>query len=280
MAKQLKENKRPHESQTNQEVTNMETKKIRIDNIKVIGNHRPIVKKKLRVIKDSMAKIGLKTPITVRATKEGYELVTGRHRLEAVKLLGWTKIDAFVMGGGKTERRLWIIAENLHRAGLTALQRAESIKEWEKLIKERPKVGQDAQSGGRQPEDKGLSKLAKQLGTTREHIRRSRAVAALSAKAKKAAKVKGIADNQSALLEVAKELTAKAQVEKVYELAKRKRAGKRDLSPDEVKQLTRVKRTFDDAHEFKSACIAASERVREEFYKTVLAVLDTDDEWE
>ena len=58
----------------------METKSIRIDNIKVIGNHRPIVKKKLRVIKDSMAKIGLKTPITVRATKEGYKLVTGRHR--------------------------------------------------------------------------------------------------------------------------------------------------------------------------------------------------------
>jgi ParB-like chromosome segregation protein Spo0J len=258
----------------------MEIKSIRIDNIKVIGNHRRIVKKKLRVIKDSMAKIGLKTPITVRATKEGYELVTGRHRLEAAKLLGWTKIDAFLMGGDKTERRLWMIAENLHRAGLTALQRAEFVAEWEKLIKERAKVGQDDQSGGRQPKDKGLSKLAKQLGTTREDIRRSRTVAALSAKAKKAAKVKGIADNQSALLEVAKESTPEAQVRKVHQLGKRKRAGKLDLSPDEVKQLKRLKRTFDDAHEFKSACIAASERVRDKFYKTVLAVLDTDEEWE
>jgi ParB-like chromosome segregation protein Spo0J len=277
MAKQSKQIERPDESQANQEVTNMETRKIRIDDIKVVGNHRPIVTKKLRVITDSIAKIGLKTPITVRASKKGFVLIAGRHRLEAAKSLGWREINCFVMVGDKIERKLWRIAENLHCAGLTALQRAEFIEEWEKLIKERVKVGQ---SGGRQPEDKGLSKVAKQLGTTREHIRRSRAVAALSAKAKKAAEVKGIADNQSALLEVAKEPTAKAQVEKVYELAKRKRAGKRDLSPDEVKQLTRVKRTFDDAHEHKSACIAASERVREEFYKTVLAVLDTDEEWE
>ena len=51
-----------------------------------------------------MAKIDLdSTPITVRATKEGFELVTGRHRLEAAKSLDWTEIDAFVMGGGKTE---------------------------------------------------------------------------------------------------------------------------------------------------------------------------------
>jgi ParB family transcriptional regulator, chromosome partitioning protein len=257
----------------------MEIREIRLDQIKVIGNHRPIVEKKLRIIADSMDKIGLKTPITVRATKEGFNLVTGRHRLEAAKSLDWTEIGAFVMDGDKTERRLWTIAENLHRAGLTALQRAEFIEEWEKLIKERAKVGQVAESGRRQPEDKGLSKVAKQLGTTREHIRRSRAVASISVKAKKAAKAKGIADNQSALLEVAKEPTAEAQVEKVYELARRKRAGKRELSPDELKQLKRLKRTFDDAHKFKTAWIAASELVRDKFVKTVLTVLNTDDEW-
>jgi ParB-like chromosome segregation protein Spo0J len=258
----------------------MERKNIRIDNIKVLGNHRPIVKKKLRIIADSMAKIGLQTRITVRATKEGYKLVTGRHRLEAAKSLSWREIDCFVMAGNKIERRLWAIAENLHRAELTALQRAACVKKWERLVTELDNNVKTAQPGGRQPEDKGISKTAKKLGMTREGVRRSRAVAALSAKAKKAAEVKGIADNQSAMLEVAKEPTAKAQVEKVYELAKRKRAGKRDLSPDEVKQLTRVKRSFDDAHEHKSACIAASERVREEFYETVLAVLDTDEEWE
>ena len=172
-----------------------------------------------------------------------------------------------------------MIAENLHRAGLTALQRAEFVAEWEKLIKQRAKAGEVAHLGAASPEIKGLSKGAKQLGITREQIRRSRAVASISTKAKKTAKAKGIADNQSALLEVAKEPTAEAQVEKVYELAKRKRAGKRKLSPDELKQLKRLKRTFDGAHEFKSAYIAASELVRDKFVKTVLAVLNSDDEW-
>jgi ParB-like chromosome segregation protein Spo0J len=279
MAKQSKENKRPDESQTNREATIMETKSIRIDNIKVIGNHRPIVKKKLRVIKDSMAKIGLKTPPTVRATKEGYELVTGRHRLEAAKSLGWREINCFVMAGDKIERRLWTIAENLHRAGLTALQRSEFVAEWEKLIKERAEVGQVAQSGGRQPGDKGLSKRAKELGMTREGVRRARTVASISTKAKKTAKAKGIADNQSALLEVAKEPTAEAQVRKVHQLAKRKRASKRKLSSDQLKQFKRLKRTFDEALEFKAAVIAASQLVRDEFFKKVLSTLTDDDEW-
>jgi ParB-like chromosome segregation protein Spo0J len=248
--------------------------KVRLDEIKVPTGHRPIVEKKLRIIADSMAKIGLKTPITVRATKAGFELATGRRRFEAAKSLGWREIDAFVMGGGKTESRLWTIAENLHRAGLTALQRAEFVAEWEKLVKERAEA-----NGGRQPGDKGLSKMAKQLGTTREQIRRSRAVAAISAKAKKTAKAEGIEDNESALLKVAKEPTREAQVRKVHQLAKRKRAGKRELSSDELKQFKRLKRTFDEALEFKAAVIAASQLVRDEFFKKVLKNLTDDDEW-
>jgi hypothetical protein len=258
----------------------MEIKRIRIDNIKVTGNHRPIVKKKLRVLANSMAKIGLKTPPTVRPMKEGYELVSGRRRLAAAKSLRWREIDCFVMAGDKIERRLWRIAENLHRAELTPFQRAACVKRCEQLVTQLANNVETSPPGGHQPEDKGISKTAKELGMSREAVRRSRTVAAISAKAKKVAKTKGIAENESALLKVAKEPTAKAQVEKVYELAKRKRAGKRDLSSDEVKQLNRLKRTFDDAHEFKAAVIAASERVREEFYKTVLAVLDTDEEWE
>jgi ParB family transcriptional regulator, chromosome partitioning protein len=259
----------------------MQLTKIRVDEIKVLAGHRPIIEKKLRVITDSMAKIGLKTPITVHPTKEKFKLVAGRYRLEAAKSLGWTEIDAFVMDGDKIERRLWRIAEDLHRAELNLLQRASRVKKWERLAPELDNNVETAQPGGRQPEDKGISKTAKQLGTTREHIRRSRAVAAISTKAKKAAKAKGIADNQSALLEVAKEPTAEAQLEKVYELAKRKRAGKRELSPDELKQLKRLKRTFDGAYKFKTAWIAASELVRDKFVKTVLTVLDTDDndEW-
>ena len=44
--------------------------KIAIKSIRVRGNHRPLVKKKLPVIAESMDAIGLKTPITVRKANE------------------------------------------------------------------------------------------------------------------------------------------------------------------------------------------------------------------
>lgn len=249
----------------------METqlKQIRVKAIRVIGQHRPLVSKQVKIIADSMTKIGLKTPITVRAGKKGPALITGLHRLEAAKSLGWRHIDCFVMKGDKTERQLWTLAENLHRADLTVLQRAEFVTKWEKLVKQQAKGAQDAQPGGRQPEDKGISKTAKQLGVTRDEIRRSRAVAKISRQAKRAAEAAGVAGNQKVLLEVAKE-PKNAQVAKVHELANRKREKKRTLSRNEKKQLKALKRAFAQAQDFKIAWNGASEPVRQKFVKTVL----------
>jgi ParB-like chromosome segregation protein Spo0J len=215
--------------------------------------------------------------MTVRTGKKGPVLVTGRHRLAAAKSLDWTEIDAFFISGDKTNRRLWTIAENLYRAGLTVLQRADLAAEWGRAIKRRSEDAEVAKPGGRQPGEKGLSKEAEQVGITREQVRRSRAIAGISAKAKKAAKAKGVANNQRALLEVANEPTAEAQVDKVHELAKRKPAGKVELSAKALKQLKRLKRTFSGARRFKTAWIAASELVRDEFVRTVLD--RTHDEW-
>ena len=124
-----------------------------------------------------MKTIGLKTPITIRIGKEGPVLVTGRHRLEAAKSLGWSHIPCIVMDSDKIERQQWAIAENLHRAGLTRLQRAEQVEQWAKLVKQRAEDAEVAQPGGRQPNDKGISKIAKQLGTTRDDVRRSKEIA-------------------------------------------------------------------------------------------------------
>ena len=62
---------------------------------------------KVRLIADSMNKIDLKTPITVKKCKTGVRLVAGLHRLEAAKLLGWKKIKTVQMSGGKTNARIW-----------------------------------------------------------------------------------------------------------------------------------------------------------------------------
>jgi ParB family chromosome partitioning protein len=246
-------------------------KNFRVADIRVLGKHRPLVKEKVRVLADSIKAIGLNTPPTVRLSKKGPVLVTGRHRLAAVKKLGRNHIPCIVMRGDKIDRQLWRIAENLHRGDLTKLQRAENIKKWDELIRKRGKGGQVAQPGGRQPHDKGHSKTAKQLGISREAVRRSKKIAGISPKAKTAAKAAGLSDNQAALLKVEKESTPEGQTKKVHELANSKQASRRHaLPPDEVKQLKVLKKAYARARKFKKAWKCASVVVRKKFITTVL----------
>lgn len=72
-------------------------KNFRVADIRVLGKHRPLVKKKVRELADSIKAIGLNTPPTVRLRKKRPVLVTGYHRLAAVKLLSWSYIDCLVI---------------------------------------------------------------------------------------------------------------------------------------------------------------------------------------
>jgi ParB family transcriptional regulator, chromosome partitioning protein len=240
--------------------------KFDIKDIKVSGEHRPVDKDKVRLIAESMKKIGLRTPLSVRKRNNGdIVLATGLHRLEAAKLLGWKEIDCIVMKGGAIQRQLWTIAENLHRSDLTALQRAEHVAKWKTLVKKLAVDQQDVKPGGRQPKDKGISGTAKKLGITRETVRRSDAIAKISPKAKAAAKKGGLDRNQNALLKVAKKTTPKAQVAKVKELAKKQKPKGAPLSPGELSKLDSLKKLFDQAKEFKRAWAKASVAVRRKF---------------
>jgi ParB family transcriptional regulator, chromosome partitioning protein len=246
-------------------------KNFRIVDIRVLGKHRPLDPKKVRELADSIKAVGLNTPPTVRLSKKGPVLVTGQHRLKAVTLLGRSHIDCLVMRGDKIERQLWRIAENLHRSDLTKLQRAECIKKWDKLIKKRAKGGQVTQPGGQQPHDKGLSKTAKQLGISREAVRRSKKIAGISSKAKKVAKKVGLDDNQSALTKAAEKSTPKGQTKTLQEIAKRKQASRgHSPLPREVKQLKALKKAYATAYKFKKAWKRATVAVRQKFIKKIL----------
>ncbi len=215
-----------------QKRTNADVHRILIDDIVVREERRAIDSETVAAIADSMAEIGQRMPITVRARKgRDYSaekvpvLVAGQHRLEAAKLLGWKRISAVYLDGDKRDARLWEIAENLHRSELSALDRAELVCEWADLIDARHEAGQLAQPGGRQPKDKGISKTARRLNLSREKIRRSKVIAGISAEAKSKAKELGLDDHQAALLKVAKEPTVEKQVAKVMELAPKRRHG-------------------------------------------------------
>jgi ParB-like chromosome segregation protein Spo0J len=240
--------------------------KFNVKDIKVSGERRPVAKLKVGLIAESMKKIGLRTPPSVRKRDNGdIELVAGLHRLEAAKSLGWKQIDCIVMKGGKIQRQLWTIAENLHRSDLTALQRAEHVAKWKRLVQKLDGDAQAAQPGGRQPKDKGISRTANKLGITRETVRRSQAIAKISPKAKAAAKKRGLDQNQAALLKVAEENTGAAQVQKVKKLAKKEKSKPTSLSPNEVTKLNSLKKLFDQAKEFKRAWVKASVAVRRKF---------------
>jgi ParB family transcriptional regulator, chromosome partitioning protein len=237
--------------------------RVRIADIAIPEKCRSINEKALEALAHSMNQIGLRTPISVRVINEGFRLVAGRHRLEAARKLGWKRIDAIVMRDDKLDRQIWHNAENLDRADLTVLERAEAVAQRAK--DEAKKAAQDAHPGGRQPLDKGVSKAAKAIGVSRDNVRRSKTIAAISSAAKEAAKDAGLTDNEAALLKVAREQTPEAQVRKVRDLAKPKGTLKPDFSDKERKQFNRLKRTFAEATDHRRAWKRACKIARDRF---------------
>lgn len=200
-----------------------------------VGKRRPLNEEKVRALAASMDQIGQQMPITVRMQKKKVILVSGLQRIEAAKRLGWDGILCVELCGDKTDARLWQLMENLYRAELTVLERAEHIDELRTLVQTKIKGGQFTPPGGRQPKDAGIKKTAKVLGLTREEVRRAKAIAGISSKAKKAAKSAKLDNSQRALLEIAKQLTPKAQLRAVKEIVERKRA-ERALRASAAKQ--------------------------------------------
>lgn len=152
---------------------------------------------------ESIKRIGLQTPITVRYddTTGDVILVAGLHRLEAARRLGWDTIPAIYTDGTPDEARMWEIAENLHRADLSQLERDEHVAEWITLAE---KAAQHAPVSGGRGNEGGINKAARELGVDRTDAQRAVKVARLAPDAKDAARATGLADNRRALLTAAK----------------------------------------------------------------------------
>jgi ParB/RepB/Spo0J family partition protein len=209
----------------------IEVRDIKIADIVVGQNRRPLNPKKVEEVAASMSEIGQSNPITVCPRDDGrFDLVSGGHRIAAKKSLGLNDIRAQIVEGPEIDVRLWGIADDLHRAGLTALEEAERLAEWVKLIEERHSIDRENVSerkGGR-PEG-AITKAARELplkGKThnarRKGIERAMTIASLSPEAKAAARDAGLDDNRSALRKIAHEGAPEAQIAKVQEIAKGK----------------------------------------------------------
>lgn len=201
----------------------MKIDRIDVDGIEIIDRLRPADPDAVDRIAASMAKHGLMHPIKVHQYAEcRCRLVSGLHRVLAARKLGWEFIDGVWVDDNidPAEREMQEIAENLHRADLTALERDQQVARYAELAAEQS--AQHAPKGlGHRPRG-GVNEAARQLGIERTDVQRASKVASLSDEAKAVAVETELDDNRSALLEAAKEATPEAQVNKLAEIKRRK----------------------------------------------------------
>jgi len=73
-----------------------ETSEVALTDVRVFRRLRPLDPSVVERLAASMKAEGLRHPIAVRRTPEGFHLILGRHRLEAARKLNWQTIHAFV----------------------------------------------------------------------------------------------------------------------------------------------------------------------------------------
>lgn len=201
--------------------------------------YRKLDQAKIDVLAQSMAAIGLQNPVTVWCERDehgiaDYHLIAGFHRFYAAKKLGWKSIDALVVDLSEIDRKRWEIAENLHRAELTALERDQHVAEWIKLTDQSAQVApiESKRKDGRgHRRQSGIRKAARELGVDRDDARRAVRVANLTPEAKQTAISLGLDDNRSALL-LAAAAPPEEQQEVLREFAEEKEE-RASLSDDE-----------------------------------------------
>lgn len=202
------------------------TERVHPEGITIPERLRQMDSDRVEALAESMQKIGLQTPITVHTPDDGESvvLIAGRHRLEAALRLGWDYIQAIFVEGTSDDFRLWEIAENLHRAELTVLERSRHIAEWIRITDRSGdadnKPGQLAQvseaahekdklaqvepvSKGGRGNQAGVRAASRKLGVERNEAQRAIKIDSITPEAEKAVREAGLDKNQSALLKVA-----------------------------------------------------------------------------
>lgn len=160
-----------------------------------------------------IAERGLKHEIGVRPIDDGYELIYGLHRLKAHELLGRDSIRALVCDEDDRQARLSEIMENLMRNRLTALERARSLFEIDRIYKlAHPELKRGGDRGnqhtGGKPRQTDILSVRQdvldKVGLTDRHMRRAIAIwKGLSPASRSAVRGTWLADHQAQLQQLA-----------------------------------------------------------------------------
>ena len=180
---------------------------------------RKMASEEFDVLANSMQRMGLLNPITVCKKGGKYEVIAGRRRFLAAQKLAWATIPTIRMRGSKKTHKAWRLIENICRAELTFLERAEGLA-W--LTRSKFLKTQVPTRGARQKSDKNISKAAQLTGLDRRTVQRLIPLAKIAKAAKKIARDNGLDNKQVALQKIAKQPDAKHQVEMARELSRPK----------------------------------------------------------
>ena len=116
--------------------------RVPFDQIDISIHHRPTHADKVGELVQSIRTLGLQAAPVVIERDGRYKLVSGRHRLEALRVLEYDEVPVRIVGFDDLQARLWTISENLHR---NALQRAEQIAEYARLMSGEPEDQKEVQ---------------------------------------------------------------------------------------------------------------------------------------
>jgi ParB family chromosome partitioning protein len=83
---------------------------------------------KMKELIQSIKKLGLLQPIVLRPKDDGFEIIAGDRRSEAARRVGITKIPAVIKDVSDREALEIILAENIHREDLSAVDKGRVCK--------------------------------------------------------------------------------------------------------------------------------------------------------
>lgn len=261
-------------------------KRLRLDQILVGDRLRFIDDNHAMVIGRSILEHGQQTPITVRATsaaERAYTLVAGGHRYRGCELIEWEEIDVIVVKANGVEAQLLEIAENLHRNELSVMDRAIFAQRYRELYEQ--ERGEIRRGGDRKSKDQldplifGESfaqHVADRLGISAASAKRLDQIARhLHPDVRAAIRGTDIADNQSALLKLAK-LEPTKQREAAISLRDVPDVKRAFLLIDDRPQATKTDPQAALLSTMISAWSRASEKTKQQFRDYIDANLQTD----
>jgi ParB family chromosome partitioning protein len=177
---------------------------VKLSDIRIGKRKRARDISKVRALAESIKAVGLLNPVTLNSDNE---LISGLHRLEAYKLLGFETIEATKKDFAAIQRELAEIDENLIRKELSALELGEFLVTRDELLDAmglRAKAG-DNQHTLRGSAPKTTKQIANEIGIAERTLQlHKQIVNNLTEPTKVKIRNTEIANNGTALLEISK----------------------------------------------------------------------------